>query len=99
MSTQEFTALVRELQELRAMQDDLAAEIEGITDRIKNHMDDSAMESIEAGTFKVTYTPVTSTRLDTAALRRDLPEVWQEYGKTTTVRRFSVALRKPHHSA
>ena len=27
-------------------------------------------------------------------LRKDLPEVWQEYGKTTTTRRFSVALAK-----
>lgn len=96
---EEITAAVRELQELRQMQDDLAAEIEALTDRIKAHMDAAAMETLEAGPFKVSYTAVTSTRIDTTALRRDLPEVWSEYGKTTTTRRFSVNYRKPRYSA
>lgn len=96
---EELTAAVRELQELRQMQDDLAAEIEALTDRIKAHMDATEAETLEAGPFKLSYTAVISRRIDTAALRRDLPEVWEEYGKTSTTRRFSVNYRKPHHSA
>ena len=49
-------------------------------------------DTITAGAFKVTWKAVTSTRIDTAALRKDLPEIWQEYGKTSTTKRFSVAM-------
>jgi len=57
-------------------------------------MAEADTDTITAGAFKVTWKAVTSTRIDTTALRKDLPEVWQEYGKTTTTRRFSVALAK-----
>ena len=48
----------------------------------------------EAGTWReerIIKTPQYA-RIDTTALRKDLPEIWQEYGKTTTTRRFSVAV-------
>ena len=51
-------------------------------------------ELLLAGSYKVSWKVFTSTRIDTTALRKDLPEVWQEYGKTTTTRRFNVALAK-----
>ena len=41
--------------------------------------------------WKVTWKPVTSTRLDTAALKKALPDVAQRFAKTTTARRFCVA--------
>ena len=90
MSTQEITAAVTELQELRRMQEEIAAEADAIADRIKEHMNAAGLEMLTAGPFKVSYTTVSSTRIDTTALRRDLPEIWQEYGRTTESRRFTV---------
>ena len=55
-------------------------------------MTENDTDAITTGAFKVTWKAVTSTRIDTTALRKDLPEIWQEYGKTTTTRRFSVAV-------
>ena len=89
MSQTEIISTVTELQELRRMKEELEAEMEALTDRIKAHMGDA--EQITAGTYKVTWKPVTSTRIDTAALKKDLPEIWTEYGKTTTTRRFQIA--------
>lgn len=76
------------------MADDINAEIEALQDVIKAHMEETATDTINAGQYKVTWKPVTSTRIDTTALRKDLPEVWQEYGKTTTTRRFNITLTK-----
>lgn len=90
MSQYDLEKKLTDLQELRRMQEEIAAEIEAAQDEIKAHMTAAGVDSLIAGAFKVTWQEVTSTRIDTAALRKDLPEVWQEYGKTSTVRRFSV---------
>ena len=92
MATNELILKLTELADLRKMAEELNAEIEAIQDAIKGHMIECNTDTITAGVFKVTWKEVTSTRIDTTALRKDLPEIWQEYGKTTTTRRFSVAV-------
>ena len=94
MATNELITKLNELTELRKMADDLNAEIEAIQEEIKVHMIETDADTLTAGQYKVTWKPVTSTRIDTTALRKDLPEVWQEYGKTTTTRRFNITLTK-----
>ena len=92
MATIELVRKLNELADLRKMADELNSEIEAIQDAIKGHMTECNTDTITAGVFKVTWKEVTSTRIDTTSLRKDFPEIWQEYGKTTTTRRFSVAL-------
>ena len=94
MATNEIVSKLTELAELRKMADELTAEIEAIQDELKAYMTANDTDTITAGAFKVTWKTVTSTRIDTTALRKDLPEIWQEYGKTSTTRRFSIALAK-----
>lgn len=89
MSQQEIVATVTELQELRRMQEELETAIEAAQDKIKAHMGDA--EELTAGAFKVTWKPVTSARLDSAALKKALPEIAERFTKTTTTRRFMVA--------
>ena len=93
MATNELISKLNDLGELRRMADDLDAEITAIQDEIKAHMAAAQTDTLTAGAFRVVWKSVTSTRLDTAALRRELPEVWQEYGKTTTTKRFTVSAR------
>lgn len=91
MSTNEMNSKIKELRELRRMADELAAEIESIQDSIKAHMDAEGMDTISGTDWKVTYKAVTSARLDTAALKKALPDLAQQFTKTTTVRRFCIA--------
>ena len=91
MSQMEIVATVSELQELKRMQEELNAEIEALQDRIKAHMTEKGAEQIVAGAHKVTWMSVTSSRLDTTALKKALPEVAERFTKTTTSRRFKVA--------
>jgi len=92
MATNEIIRKLTELAELRKMADELNAEIEAIQDELKAHMTENDTDTITAGPYKVSWKAITSTRIDTAALRKDLPEIWQEYGKTSTTKRFSVAM-------
>ena len=88
MSNKEMQSKVAELKELQRMQEELAAEIDSLKDTIKAAMGDQ--EQITAGAFKISWKTVTSSRIDTAALKKALPEVAAAYTKTTTGRRFSV---------
>ena len=89
MSINELEAKARELRQLQALIDEAQAEAEALKDAIKAAMGDS--EAIQAGEYKVPWKPVTSTRLDAAALRKALPDVAERFTRTTTTRRFTVA--------
>jgi len=88
MSNPNMESTIRELMELRRMQEELTAEIEALQDTIKATMGNE--EELTAGAFKITWKPVTTSRLDTAALKKALPDVAAAYTKTTTARRFCI---------
>lgn len=88
MSIKEMTSKVQELMELKRMQEELEAEITTLQDEIKAGMGDQ--EQITAGAYKITWKPITSSRLDSAALKKALPEVAERFTKITTIRRFTV---------
>ena len=48
-------------------------------------------EEVHAGEYKITRKAVTSSRIDTAALKKALPDPAQQFTKTSTARRFCVA--------
>jgi len=73
----------------RARRVEAQAEAEGIRDVIKAHMGER--EELRAGEYKITWKPVTSSRLDAAALRKALPEVAACSTRPSTARRFCVA--------
>ena len=90
MSTKDMVAKISELKELERMAEELAAEIEAAKDEIKAQM--GSDEVLVAGPFKVTYKSVTSSRLDTAAVKKAFPEeALAPFMKSTTCRRFVVA--------
>ena len=89
MSTNDIAAKCRELRELQALIEEATAEVEALKDAIKAAMGDS--ESVQAGEYRITYKAVTTARIDTAALKKALPDLAQQFTKTTTTRRFCVA--------
>ena len=82
---------VRELRELKRLAEELQAEIDSLQDSIKSEMMAQGVDSLAGDDWKVTWKAVTSTRLDAAALKKALPDVAQQFTKTTTTRRFCVA--------
>ena len=89
MSMNEIEAKVKELRQLQSLIEEAQAEAEAIRDTIKAQMGDS--EELRAGEYKITWKPVTTSRLDTAALKKALPDVVARFTRETTTRRFCVA--------
>ena len=88
MSITEITATITEMQEYIRIAEEAQAAAEALKDQIKSYMGDS--ELLNAGPYKVSWKPVTTSRIDTAAIKKDHPELAAEYTKTSTCRRFTV---------
>ena len=89
MSTNEIEAKARELRQLQALIEEAQVEAETIKDALKAAMGDC--EAIQAVEYKITWKAVTSSRIDTTALRKALPDVAERFTRETTTRRFCVA--------
>ena len=91
MSMNELKTKVDELRELRRMADELTAAIDTIQDAIKAEMTAAGVDTLPGSDWKAVWKPVTSSRIDTTALKKALPYLAAQFTKTSTVRRFSVA--------
>ena len=60
-------------------------------DSKKAHMDAEGVETISGTDWKVTYKAVTSSRIDTSALKKALPDLAAQFTRSTTSRRFCIA--------
>lgn len=84
-------SIMKELAEYIRMQEEAAAMVESLKDQLKERMTAAGVESLAGSEHKATYKAVTSSRVDTTALKKDLPEIAARYTKTTTARRFTFA--------
>lgn len=83
--------IMAELAQYIRMQEEAAAMVESLKDQLKTQMQAAGVDTLTGDEHKATYKAVTSSRVDTTALKRDLPEIAAQYTKTTTARRFSFA--------
>lgn len=84
-------SIMKELAEYIRMQEEAAAMVESLKDQLKERMTAAGVESLAGSEHKATYKAVTSSRVDTTRLKKDLPEIAARYTKTTTTRRFTFA--------
>lgn len=91
MLAKNLDSQIHELRELRRMADELAAAIDTIQDAIKAEMTAAGVDVLTGSDWKAVWKPVTTSRIDTAALKKALPDLAAQFTKTSTVRRFSVA--------
>lgn len=88
MSNPTLENTIHEILDLRRMREELDATITAQEDSIKSAMGDE--ELLTAGAFKVSWKTFTSSRIDTTALKKQLPEIAAQFTKQTTARRFSI---------
>ena len=84
-------SIMKELAEYIRMQEEAAAMVESLKDQIKGRMAAAGVEYLAGSEHRATYKAVTSSRVDTTALKKDLPEIAARYTKTTTARRFTFS--------
>ena len=88
MSNPNMESIVKELLELKRMKEELEAEITAMEDEIKKVMGDE--ELLIAGAFKVSWKNFISSRVDTTALKKAMPEIAEQFTKQTKSRRFAI---------
>lgn len=90
MTTTELTKKVQELKEIKAMTEELQAEITAIEDEIKAEMTAQSVDELRAGVFKIRWTKVISNRFDTTAFKAKYQELYSQFTKATESKRFSI---------
>lgn len=88
MSNPTLERTIHEILDLKRMREELDVAISTLEDSIKAAMGDE--ELLTAGAYKVSWKTFTSSRVDTTALKKALPEVAAQFTKQTTARRFSI---------
>ena len=91
MSTNEMTSKVREDKELKALMEQIQGELTALEDEIKAEMTARNTEVMDVDVYKIRWTTVNSSRFDSTAFKKANPELAEQYTKTTTCRRFSIA--------
>lgn len=91
MLAKNLDSQIHELRELRRMADELVAAIDTIQDAIKAEMTAAGVDVLTGSDWKAVWKPITTSRIDTTALKKALPDLAAQFTKTSTVRRFSVA--------
>lgn len=88
MSTAEIVTILSDLQEYVRIVEEASAAADALRDQIKSYMGDN--EVLTAGPYRVTWKPVTTSRIDSKALSADHPDIAGQYTRITTTRRFTV---------
>ena len=85
----DVNAIMAELAQYTRMAEEIAATVDGLKDTIKKYMEENQLGTLTGDEHKATYKTVTSSRIDTAALKRNAPDIAEEYTKTTETKRFT----------
>lgn len=90
MDNLELDRQLRELRQLKRMAEELQAQITQAEDAVKAELTARDTDQIITDQYKVTWKPVTSTRLDAKALKAELPDIYARYARESVSKRFLV---------
>ena len=91
MTNREIEAKLKELKEMKVLKDELEDQIKELEDAIKAEMTAQDTDTLRAGAFKATWKPYTSSRFDSSAFKQTHEELYKQYSKQITTKRFLVA--------
>ena len=80
---------MRELAQYTRIMEEASATVDSLKDEIKRYMEEHETDILIGNEHKATYKAVTSNRLDSTALKNDLPDIAARYTKTTETKRFT----------
>lgn len=86
----EFAAKIRQIKELEQQKKQTEETISDLKDEIKDFMDKNKTTELAVDVFTVHWSETTSERFDSKAFRKDNEELYAEYLRETTTKRFSI---------
>lgn len=91
MSINEMEKKIASLKEWEELFEEAKAQVETLKDEIKAEMLSRNTEELTAGRYICRWTSVLSNRFDTTTFKKEHADLYSQYTKQTTNRRFIVA--------
>ena len=91
MAIADVISKIESLKEWEALLAEAQEQVESIKDELKAHMNANGLEELEAGTHIVRYTTVKTNRFDSTAFKKEHLDLYKEFTKLTTSRRFAIS--------
>lgn len=82
---------IKKLKEIEAEQADLEAQAEAIRAELKADMNEKGLDELKTKNFLIRWKEIVSNRLDGKALKAALPDVYSQFVKASSSRRFTIA--------
>lgn len=90
MTNYNIECTAKELRELKAMREELDAEITALEDMLKAEMMRRNTQEMTAGAYSILWTEYTTMRFDSSRFKKENADLAAAYTKTSTARRFIV---------
>jgi len=91
MSINELENRIAKMQEWEALAAEAQAEAEAIRNTIKAEMQERDTEELQAGRFIIRWTSILTSRFDSAAFKKAMPDVYKAFLKQSASRRFTIS--------
>lgn len=92
MSKKEIEALVEQMNNYDELAAKVKAKADAIREAIKAEMVRLDVEELEAGAYILRYTNIISNRFDTTTFKRLYAELYKDFTKQVSSRRFTVSV-------
>lgn len=86
-----YNNVMGEIAKYRTMKKEVDGILAGLEEELKQYMQETDKEELIGEEHTATYKAVTSKRLDTKALKLDMPKVYEKYSTVTTSARFNFS--------
>lgn len=81
---------VQKIKELEAQKKEIDSRIKENTDMVKEMMESKLLEEVECGEYTVRYAAMAASRFDTTAFKKEHEDLYMQYLKPSTSKRFSI---------
>lgn len=81
--------IMKELAEYTRLAEEIAATVDSLKDVLKKRMEENGLDVLTGTEHKATYKAVSSSRVDTTALKKELPDIAAKFTRTTSSKRFT----------
>lgn len=86
----DINEIMKELTEMTELLEETKSIIESLQDEVKNYMTDNNVDEVLSDDgAKATWRMVISSRFDSTAFKKDFLDIYKEYTKKTSYRRFT----------
>ena len=92
MSIHKLNSTAKELISVRQMIEELQAEAEALTDKIKAAMVDQRTEVLQGDGWKASWKNVSSSRFDSKRFKADHADLYGQYSRATASTRFVLSV-------